>query len=856
MNKTKTLKKVLSMVMILMMVVSTMVIMPLTANAACAVVTATTPAGDGSEGNPYRVGSHAEWAGLQALAAGGTLYNTVCYVKITADFALGHSCALDSSSYPSTSNAGSIKWQIDGQGHTISNTIIQLIMGTVGGVTIKNLNVEMNQTNGEAYGAALIGVVCSNANGAVVIDNCKVSGVMNYSRSSVRVAGGFIGNIYSGSPDVTVKNCINNAELYTSTAIAHPFGGIVGGIEAGTLKIENCINNGAITSPGGQVGGIVGKRTSGTLEISNCVNNGTITTTGTDTTSASTSYAGGILGYTSATATITNCINNGATSAMAAASDMIGRAAGNGAVIRDCYTTVDMPLAGAGSTGAIKETVEEGVTMSSVRAGITAARTSETTSAAWDGSVATEEPSKENPDEPNSATNRYLIEDGADLAWFSALNTTSPVTTAYYLKLANNIDMSGANWTKSMVHNVVADIDGQNFAILNLTLSGSTPGFFGMTYCAVSANLTINNLHFVNVSSSVGSSNGGFIVSYTSGTPTITMNNVTVQGTITSSNTTRLSAFVGNIPTAATVKLTNCISDVNIYNSECTPSYGANQYVGGFVGYVENASANVELTNCIQDGDLGAGGSAYRGALVGLLKGSLDLTNVFCNTNAESMVFHATWHTVTISDCYSNDALTEAANADAIAEINRMGIDFATTTVPAATTLRLKLTDDFGFMPIAAVPTGLSAHNPYVTYGVVVLQVEVAADATADEIAEAVAAMTAETIQADGKKVAGGSYNMEDARFQAAFTDVTVATMNKYFCYLTYLEVGGQTLYGTTVQNINCYERASALATTTDAETIAAMLDGEQALYGAMVAYHDAYVAYLNRHNLTVEGAN
>lgn len=87
-------------------------------------------------------------------------------------------------------------------------------------------------------------------------------------------------------------------------------GGIVGYINAGSVEIKNCVNNGTVTtqkSSDANVAGFVGYVTgTSTLNISNCVNNGNVSS------SAASDYVAGFSnGNTSATVTITYCVNNG-----------------------------------------------------------------------------------------------------------------------------------------------------------------------------------------------------------------------------------------------------------------------------------------------------------------------------------------------------------------------------------------------------------------------------------------------------------------------------------------------------------------------------------------------------------------
>jgi hypothetical protein len=170
--------------------------------------------------------------------------------------------------------------------------------------------------------------------------------------------------------------------------------------------------------------------------------------------------------------------------------------------------------------------------------------------------------------------------------------------------------------------------------------------------------------------------------------------------------------------------------------------------------------------------------------------------------------------------------LFAAADANAIATINKMGLSTANVTLNAATNIRLKLTDDFGFMPIAPLVSNVSIYNPHVEYGIVV----------------------------NDKFYGGGEYyesNTITNSYCVKFTEVSVATMNQTYSYQMAIKVGGEIIVCATAQTVNCYDRAVEMSNTT-----ATLLPGEKELYKAMLAYHDAYKAYLTSNGWKVEGAN
>lgn len=139
----------------------------------------------------------------------------------------------------------------------------------------------------------------------VTIENCRTNGKIFGNGTYM---GGIVGYSYASSAGIGVKitDCINEAELRPGSCTA--VGGIVGFSEIiGSLEVENCVNNGAITpsSFATNLGGIVG-RISGaaTAAITGCTNSAALT-------SGNSENMGGIVGYSNQSTTITDCHNSG-----------------------------------------------------------------------------------------------------------------------------------------------------------------------------------------------------------------------------------------------------------------------------------------------------------------------------------------------------------------------------------------------------------------------------------------------------------------------------------------------------------------------------------------------------------------
>ena len=867
MNKTRILKKVLSLAMILMMVVSTMVIMPLTTSALD---------GAGTETNPYLVGSLADFEDL--IAVQSSFYNQKCYVKIIADFNMDKSVGLGNY-YPATSNDGAVMWQIDGQGHTISNTYKPLIYGACGGVVIQNLNVAMQQTNTDGYAAGIIGAA-SGANGTTLIENCTVSGVLNYPRTNTdRYAGCIVGAVIDASV-VTIRNCTNNATI--TSGYTHDLGGIVGrASSSGTLTIENCVNNGTVTAVS-VAGGFVGFNTATAVTILNSINNGKIEG----------DMAAGFIAKQEVASEITNCINNGDVDGTTCAGGFVGRhtktivfdtCVNNGTItapfyaagfvamepwggiattLNDCYDNGTMVRTlYYGATNAVVEVDNTGKTLEEVYDGIVKANviTADNTAPKWTGTVWSAETHADDPlvleksiSDPeaedvavNSPTNRYIIDSAEKLAYFAT------ATTDYYLKLTKNIDLNNVEWTPlatsikvdSATTYFTVDIDGDNYSILNLQTTGSSVGFLKPVS---GGSTTVSNLHFVGayVKPASGVADVGLITSYAAYGGQLVLDNITIDATswigVTRTSSGNVGAFVGETWSGTTVlRISNCLVEGRI----TSPTYSSGTpRVGGLIGYSQNEGVDrLDVQNCILAGGiLALPECTYKASLVGYITHSRQMKNVYVTAGLTN------GFVVTMNNCYTGPAVNDEANAAAIAEIDRMGIDptkVVFTNEATETTNRLKLTDDFGFMAITNIAkqdgVEISVYNPHVTYGIAVADTEAGV--------------------ATGEFTPGGFY--EEGRIYGAYTGVSVATMNQTFYYALGIQVGGQLILVPTVRDINCYAKAADMSDGYwgDAETgtlITFKNEFEKPLYGAMVDYHDAYVAYLEKHNLIVEGAN
>lgn len=251
----------------------------------------------------------------------------------------------------------------DGNGHTvtISAPLFQTVNGTVCNLKIEGaIRIEAGTTIDGNIGAAvanracyggdasfynianratltsfatgMAGIVGRGGNGTNDTYVLTIKDCVNYApittdfgsanRDSGGMLGYFVGNHASGVMQLVIENCVNYG---TINACGRP-GGIIG-VSDSSVTIKNCVNNGAVQAIDNYAGGIAArlgdnynskadaaKNAEGmTILVEDCVNNGNVSYDGGKATQVA-----GICGYTSPSKSMTfrNCVNNGNLSAV------------------------------------------------------------------------------------------------------------------------------------------------------------------------------------------------------------------------------------------------------------------------------------------------------------------------------------------------------------------------------------------------------------------------------------------------------------------------------------------------------------------------------------------------------------
>ena len=237
---------------------------------------ATFSGGDGSEANPYIIGSATDFAQFAENTRNNFQNYEFTYFKLDVDI------NLNDKPWTPTGNFAGV---FDGQHHKITGLKVsiadyrvglfsQIDAGSGPNASVSNLHVsgDVENTKPSEYDCA--GGICGD-NAIGVIANCSFSG-------SVRGVG-LVGGI-AGECNGKIISCKNTASVSGKEA-----GGIAGRESSAIPKIYGCYNEGAID--GTNAGGILGKNDGYGCEIKGCYNIGAIQSSSGGTFGAITSSA-------------------------------------------------------------------------------------------------------------------------------------------------------------------------------------------------------------------------------------------------------------------------------------------------------------------------------------------------------------------------------------------------------------------------------------------------------------------------------------------------------------------------------------------------------------------------------------
>ena len=282
----------------------------------------TKPSGNGTASSPYQVDSASDLAyfAYKTQIQGQVSYD---YIVLTDDIDLaGYDwMPIGTGRYVVSGVQACFSGTFDGQGHTISNLNInvlgQQVLDEYGlfGLTdinavLKNFTILSGQVNGfNTSTSAVVGYTWRST-----IDN-----VTNYANvTGNNYVGGIIGTMQRTSK---ISNCFN----YGNVQGINYVGGVVGGTEDSTetRSIVGVTNMGQVSGHS-QVGGIIGRAYHVTVE--SAYNGYTASVT------ATTRYAGGVVGYLMQGSTVLKSVNTADVTGLECVAGLVGGAVNGGSL--------------------------------------------------------------------------------------------------------------------------------------------------------------------------------------------------------------------------------------------------------------------------------------------------------------------------------------------------------------------------------------------------------------------------------------------------------------------------------------------------------------------------------------------
>ena len=263
--------------------------------------------GDGeipARGSTYSVSSKDSLNKLYALSA-STSFEEVTFV-LSNDLILNNGDPIS----PIGTEEKPFMGTFDGQGHTINVTIPNdsysacALFAYAKNATIKNVTIK-GSIGSNGCAGSLIGI----GSGNITIDNC-ISDADVYTNSN-QCAGGIIGKYIPDNDNVCciIDNCINLGTVQGTSYI----GGILGGIDTSAshnsnmISINNCANYGQVSTNGtdGYIGGITAGSNDDNIQIylNNCFNDAVLVT-------STSTYVAALIPLTTNSCNINYCYYN------------------------------------------------------------------------------------------------------------------------------------------------------------------------------------------------------------------------------------------------------------------------------------------------------------------------------------------------------------------------------------------------------------------------------------------------------------------------------------------------------------------------------------------------------------------
>lgn len=302
--------------------------------------------GAGTADDPYIIASANDLVKMQeaVFTAGGDYLSA--HYEVTADID-----ASEVSFMPVGSSETPFTGEFDGGEHTISGLKIDVsysgsenadlfagffgytYLAKISNISFENMEVSVNaRSSATIYAGTAAGYADVTS-----LTNISASGSISVQAlaSDPVYAGGITGAAASEVNDenqalLVILRGLQSSVTFSAAAYSGSFentviGGIVGGLSSagGAVALADCVNTADIAAVSA-AGGIAGAASGGMVTITNCFNSGNMNASS----SASASYAGGIVGQITGDSILTDCVSTGKVIAAASASAMYKSRAG------------------------------------------------------------------------------------------------------------------------------------------------------------------------------------------------------------------------------------------------------------------------------------------------------------------------------------------------------------------------------------------------------------------------------------------------------------------------------------------------------------------------------------------------
>lgn len=249
-------------------------------------------------------------------------------------------------------------------------------------ITLENCTAKGKVTSGDNYAGGLLGYKNSAATGTVTITGCTCEGEVSAGYGAGGIVGGVEGGtvIISDSKVIGTITCgstragglIGLAGKSSTTEITDSYfdgtitgqgylGGAIGGIADNSVKstIDRTYSKGSITGTSNYVGGLVGAAQSPVQSVSDCYSIASVAS------ASDTKQAGGLVGTATTKITVTNCFASGNVTVGTVAAGLVGRIGAAESTVSKCIAWNSKVEALASSlSGAIIGSLEKSGTYS------------------------------------------------------------------------------------------------------------------------------------------------------------------------------------------------------------------------------------------------------------------------------------------------------------------------------------------------------------------------------------------------------------------------------------------------------------------------------------------------------------